>query len=605
MKLRTLKLGLCLGVAFCGALVWRHEEHFHPVSAQAGPGGPTNSGPIAVTPDNKFVWVVNPDDDSVSVINVENDANQKVAEIQVGDEPNNLAISPNGQTVYVANTVSGTVSVINAATRATVATIPAGTEPYGLALTPNGSKLYVANARSNDVSVINAATNRVIKTITGVGDEPRGVAITSDGDGDDNDEKVYVTQFLAVDRPNTIIGADDYKEGRVTVISTASDGVIKTVTLNPIADTGFRSKGSALACKIKGATDPTCVTNAADGSFITGAFPNTLNSVVIKGDRAYLPNSAASADGPVRFNVNVQAFLSVIDVASDAEGRANGQVTTINMNRGINFEPPGEKKLFFGMPWQIAFKHNSDEGYVVLSGSNFVAKVILDDNGTPTVNAPKQAGDPGAIVRIFVGQNPRGMAINSTDTRGFVMNQLSRDVSVIDLSSNQVIATVSAAALPQPGTLEATVHYGKAIFFSSAAVNLPTLGPVIPPNKLSSEGWSGCVSCHANGLTDGVVWMFANGPRKSLALNGTFNPHNPNDQKILNYSGVRDEVQDFEANIRDVQGGQGLIDGAVNAVLGAPNGGRSVPLDALKEFVARGIRTPTSPLRNLSPFSRD
>jgi YVTN family beta-propeller protein len=234
-----------------------------------------------------------------------------------------------------------------------------------------------------------------------------------------------------------------------------------------------------------------------------------------------------------------------------------------------------------------------------------VAKVILDDKGTPTVNAPKQAGDPGAIVRIFVGQNPRGMAINSADTRGFVMNQLSRDVSVIDLSSNQVIATVSAAALPQTGTLEATVHYGKAIFFSSAAVNLPTLGPVIPPNKLSSEGWSGCVSCHVNGLTDGVVWMFANGPRKSLALNGTFNPHNPNDQKILNYSGVRDEVQDFEANIRDVQGGQGLIDGDVNAVLGAPNGGRSVPLDALKEFVARGVRTPTSPLRNLSPFSRD
>ncbi|HKC85817.1 MAG TPA: hypothetical protein VKG02_07585, partial [Blastocatellia bacterium] len=122
----------------------------------------------------------------------------------------------------------------------------------------------------------------------------------------------------------------------------------------------------------------------------------------------------------------------------------------------------------------------------------------------------------------------------------------------------------------------------------------------------SSEGWSGCVSCHANGLTDGVVWIFANGPRKSLALNGTFNPHDPNDQKILNYSGVRDEVQDFEANIRDVQGGQGLIDGAVNAVLtGPPNGGRSVPLDALKEFVARGVRTPISPLRHVPPFSRD
>jgi len=606
MKSRIFKLCLCLAFALAAAVVLRRNASDYKVSARANPSGPTNSSPIAVTPDDQLVWVVNPDDDSVTVINVQNDANQKVAEIPVGGEPQNLAIHPNGQVVYVSNTVSGTISVIDAARRRVVDTIRVGTEPYGIALTPNGRKLYVANARSNDVSVIDTATNCVIKKITGVGDEPRGVAITSDGDGDDNDEKVYVTQFLAVDRPNTIIGADDYKEGHVTVISTACDGVIGTVTLNPLADVGFKSQGSSLACKINGAADPTCVTNAAAGSFTTGAFPNAFNSVVIKGDRAYLPNNASSPNGPVRFNVNVQGFLSVIDITTDTEGHANGQVQTINMNRGVNFEPAGPSKLFFAMPWQIAFKHDGDEGYVVLSGSNFVAKVALDENGAPTVNAPKQAGDPGNLVRIFVGQNPRGIAINSTDTRGFVMNELSRDVSVIDLNSDQVIATVSAASLPQPGTLEATVQYGKALFFSSAAVNLPTLGPVIPPNKLSSEGWSGCVSCHANGLTDGVVWIFANGPRKSLALNGTFNPHDPNDQKILNYSGVRDEVQDFEANIRDVQGGQGLIDGAVNAVLtGPPNGGRSVPLDALKEFVARGVRTPISPLRHVPPFSRD
>lgn len=600
-----IKLWLCLVFALVTAFVLHRNARDYSVSAQSNPSGPTNSSPIAVSPNDQLVWVANPDNDSVSVINVQNDANQKIAEIPAGNEPQNVAITPDGQTVYVSNTVSGTVSVINAASRQIVRTILAGTEPYGIALTPNGRKLYVANARSNDVSVIDTATNRVIKTITGVGVEPRGIAITSDGDADDNDEKVYVTQFLAVDRPNTIIGSDDYKEGRVTVLSTASDSVIKQVVLNPIANVGFRSQGSALACKIKGATDPTCVTNAPAGSFTTGAFPNALNSVVIKGDRAYLPNNASSPDGPTRFNVNVQGFLSVVDTTADAEGQAGGQVQTINMNRGINFEPSGPNKLFFGMAWHIAFKHNGNEGYVVASGSNFVAKVVLDGNGTPTVNAPKAAGDPGNLIRIFVGQNPRGITINSTDTRAYVMNEVSRDVSVIDLASNKVIATVAAAALPQPGTTEATVQYGKAVFFTSAGVNLPALGPIVPPNRVSSEGWSGCVSCHVNGLTDGVVWIFANGPRKTLALNGTFNPHDPKDQKILNYSGVRDEIQDFEANIIDVQGGKGLIDGPINAVLGAPNGGRSVPLDALKEFVARGIRTPISPLRNVSFFSRD
>jgi YVTN family beta-propeller protein len=614
-----IKLLLCLAFAAGVCLVWARDDGHFVASAQSGPSGPTHSSPIAVTPDDRFVWVANPDNDSVSVINVQNDANQKVAEIKVGDEPNGVAVHPNGQTVYVTNTISGTVSVINANTRNIVATILVGTEPYGLALTPNGTKLYVTNARSDDISVISTATNTVLRTIrlqapvpcpscppcpTCPLFEPRGVAITSDGDGDDSDEKVYVTQFNAVDRPGTIIGADDYKEGRVLVISALSDSVVRTVVLAPMADTGFRSKGSALACKIKGAADPTCVTNAPDNSFTTGAFPNSLNAIAIKGNRAYLPNNAASPDGPFRFNVNVQAFLNVVDTVTDVEAKVGDRLQTINMNRGINFEPPSENKLFLGMPWHIAFEPNSQEGWVVAMGANRIVKVVLDGQGTPTINAPQAAGDPGNIIRIKTGQKPIGIAINSTGTRGYVANEVSRDVTVVNLDANQVLATVSSTALPQTGTLEATVQYGKGIFFSSAEVNLPTLGPFVPAGRLSSEGWSGCVSCHAFGLTDQVVWIFGTGPRRSLPFNGSFNPHNPNDQKIFNYSGVNDEIQDFENNIRDTQGGAGVIIGTPNAGLAAPNARRSVELDALKEFIARGIRSPISPYRGVPRFSR-
>lgn len=611
MKLRILKLACCALFAVGVLACWRFEERRSTASAQAATNGPTSSGPIAVSPDDKTVWVANPDSDSVTAINVENDANQKVAEIKVGDEPNNLALSPNGQTLYVANTVSGTVSVISTATRAIIGTILVGTEPYGLALTPNGSKLYVANARSNDVSVINTATGQIIRTITGVGDEPRGVAVTSDNDADDADEKVYVTQFNGVDIPGKLIGADDYKEGRVTVISTATDNVIGQVVLPPVADVGFKSKGSSLNCKLKGATDPTCTTNAADGSFTTGAFPNSLNSIVIKNGRAYLPNNAASPDGPVRFNVNVQSFLNVINTATDKEGVVGGAPQTINMNRGINFEPASENKLFIGMPWHMAFEHKSNEGYVVASAANILVKVTLDADGTPTINAPAAAGQTGNVVRIKTGQNPRGVAINNADTRAYVMNEVSRSVTVVNLTTDQAVANVQSSALPAAGTLEATVNYGKGIFFSSAEVDLPT-GPKIPVGRLSSEGWSGCVSCHANGLTDQVVWIFGTGPRRSVPLNGTFNPHDPADQKILNYSAIFDEVQDFENNIRGTSGGLGLItladgttpDPTLNA-FALPNTGRSAGLDALATFIARGIRTPISPLRNVNPFSPD
>ena len=73
-------------------------------------------------------------------------------------------------------------------------------------------------------------------------------------------------------------------------------------------------------------------------------------------------------------------------------------------------------------------------------------------------------------------------------------------------------------------------------------------------DRLSSEGWQSCSSCHFEGLTDSVVWEFGTGPRKSVPLNATFNPRNRNEQRILNYSAIFDEVEDFEANIRNVSG---------------------------------------------------
>ncbi len=582
-----------------------HGSHGPPEDRGRGRGagettlpGQSQSSPIAVSPDDRTVWVVNPDNDSVTLFAVTEAGLDKLEEIAVGDEPTQLAISPDGRFVYVANTVSGTISVLrtNGRNPRVQHTIRAGTEPYGLAFTPNGTKLYVANARSNDLTVIDPRGNRVIDTIDGVGLEPRGIAITNDGDGDDDDEKLYVTQFLGVDRPGVLIGRDDYKEARVTVLSVKDDEVIGEVVLNPMADTGFRSNGSAL--------DRIAAANPPAFTFTTGAFPNQLNAIAIKGDRAYVPNTAASPNGPVRFNVNVQAFFSVIDTDEDVEGTANGAVQTINMNLGVNFEAAGPSKVFFAVPWHVAFEHDSNTGWVVSASSNLIVKVDLDAEGTPTIHAPTAPGDPGAIVRIFVGQNPKGIAIDSRDRRAYVANEVSRDVSVIDLESHSVIATVSAAGLPAAGSEAAKLLIGKALFHSSTGVNLPTLGDLgTTALRLSSDGWSSCVACHPFGLTDNVVWIFGSGPRRSVPLNGSFNPRDPTDAKMLNYSAIFDEIQDFEDNMRNTSGGLGLItladgvtpDPTLNA-FALPNTGRSARFDAMAAWVAVGIRSPISPL---------
>lgn len=610
----------------------------------------TSSGPIQISADDKTVWVANPDTDTVAILNVAGDAKQSLGDVPVGRQPRNLAISPDGKKVFVANSGEDTVTVLDAtkAPYAKLATVTVGSEPYGLSFTPNGRKLYVANAGSNSVSVVDPVTYAVIKTIDNVGQEPRGVAVTSDGDGRDDDEKVYVTQFFGVDRQGVkdgtiLIGADDYKEGRVAVIATATDTVIKQAVLEPMADTGFKSNGSALR-KIAPKTD-------AQGKpvfdVVTGAFPNMLQSVVIKGSRAYLPNTCASPDGPVRFNVNMQSCLSVLDTATDAEGKVGGVSQTINMNRGINFEKADEanelKRLFLAVPWAVAFKRQANEGYAVSLSSNVLVKVQLDADGTPTINAPKSADDPGAIVRILVGQGPRGIVINSTDTRAYVANENSRDVSVVDLVTEKELHRIRSAALPAAGSTGARALIGKAMHDSSTGVDLPELSsPDLSgvvrrfPATLSNEGWGSCFACHGFGRTDNVVWMFGSGPRRSSPLHWTYNPQqteallkgqlelNNADIKLLNHSAINNDVQDFQNNMLDVSGGSeaksqdaGLILGDDGKTAGGPNAaglfdgageggskpplakdnrGRSAQLDALAFYVATGIQQPRSPL---------
>ena len=100
----------------------------------------------------------------------------------------------------------------------------------------------------------------------------------------------------------------------------------------------------------------------------TGAFPNLLQSVVIAGSRADLPNTASSPNGPFKFNVNVQGFLSVFDITTDTD---SGQ--TINMNNGVENEDPAVK-LFITNPIAIAFKRSGKEGWVVSAATNRIIR---------------------------------------------------------------------------------------------------------------------------------------------------------------------------------------------------------------------------------------
>lgn len=569
--------------------------------------GATSSQPLALSADGGLLAVVNPDNDSVTLFNVSGGSTVKLVEVTVGDEPNGVAFLPSGSRAYVTNTVSGTVSVLSinpagSPIASVVKTIDVGTEPYGVTLTPNGTKAYVSNARSNTVSVIDTGTDTVSTTIAAVGPEPRGLAISNDGDGDDLDERLYVTQFLSLPVAGKVDGEDDAKDGHVTVIAVATDSPIADVALKPLADTGFLALGDALA-----RIPPDALFDNP-----TGAYANQLNNIAILGNFAFIPNTGASPNGPFRFDVNTHSLLHVIDRTTNVDADQ-----TINMHRAVAVQTNPAKR-FLTVPWAMAVKHGQDQAYVVSAASNLVFKLAIDSSsGAATVLS--DPSDPTRVLEIPTQSNPRGIVVNANDTRAFVMNYVSRSVTVIDLTTSpeSVVAHLSSAALPAPGTLDDVVHIGNELYNTSIGVFDPvTPGGAPVVGRMSNNGWGACSACHPNGLSDNVVWIFPDGPRRTIPQHTDFAIGNPARQRVLNWSAVRDEEEDFELNIRAVSGGQGLIvlpgtstpDTQVFNLAPLASGGR-VQLqvrgvnawDAIETFIQHGIRTPISPATPADP----
>jgi YVTN family beta-propeller protein len=540
----------------------------------------TYSSPITLSADGRLLLVVNPDDDTLTVIRTDN--NTVLREIAVGDEPRSVVIDPSNKFMYVANAAAGTVTVIRIVNSSfgkwkaqRLRTITTGAEPWNIVISPNGKRVFVANSNQDTVSVISGQNQKLIGTVnlrTSVCNgsdktrhfQPRGMAVTQ------NNRYLYVTAFFSFVKAGGRQGDDSGREGIVCRLNINTNST-KIGAYKPAARI-------AMGPEVTGFTVDSTGDGVADP---TSAFPNQMQSLVIRGNQAYLPSIAASPSGPLRFNVDTQAFVNVLDNVNSPYATDASAAKFLNLHLGARDPEAGKKRLFFANVWAIAFTNQSGAGtaYVVSAGSDLLVKVnvaadgklgfTVDDNTTRYIDLndpanPAASGDNA-------GMNPQGIIINRAGTRAYVMNYISRNVSVVDTTQDKVIATVRTRAEPAPGSAAETVQAGAAVFFSSRGnFNRPAGTTVSTSERLSSEGWQSCSSCHFEGLTDSVVWTFNTGPRKSVPLNGTFNPNNPAQQHMLNYSAIFDEVEDFEANIRNVSG-PGALASPVACNAGAPN----------------------------------
>ncbi len=533
-------------------------------------GGPRQSSPIGLTGDDRFLLNCDSENNSVSIFDVTTATITKLADVPVGRDPSSIAVMPDGRRAYVANSRDNSVSVIDIPSRTVLKTFAVGTEPQALCLTPNGARLYVANAGSNNVHVIDTTSDAVaaVVSVDNVGRSPQAIAITNDGDPDDFDEIVWVGMFygeLRAGQTSLDEGEDDQREGRLAGMTVAGN-VAFPFALAPMANTGFNANGQLAPAP--GQVPSVASTNPQAFTTPTGAYVNQLAAIALRPgtSRGFVVSTGASPNGPLRFNHMVQGLVSGFNSSSGAENTAAQTDPTVrrtlplNLNQGVNLSTTPAPRLFHSNPVAMAWRPNGTDAWVVIQNSNLVVR-LTDDGTAPTIGAPLVAG-PSQIVRVdlesvavgqIAGKAPRGIVVNRSGTRAYVSNFVSRSVTSLDITnatSPTIEFTIQAGALPGAGTVAATSLRGAELFFAGRG----------PQDRMSSESWGGCITCHPRGLADGVTWMFDAGPRQTIPLDGMFAAGNPADQRLLNWSAVRDENHDFELNTRGVFGGRGLID---------------------------------------------
>lgn len=121
------------------------------------------SSHVALSPDNSLAVTALLAENMIQVISVA--SLEVIAEVEVGDGPNEARISPDGRFAYVANWESNELSVVDLNSFALITNIPAGEGTHGVAVAPDGREIWTANRRSNDVTVISAETREVVSTI--------------------------------------------------------------------------------------------------------------------------------------------------------------------------------------------------------------------------------------------------------------------------------------------------------------------------------------------------------------------------------------------------------------------------------------------------------
>jgi hypothetical protein len=217
-------------------------------------------------------------------------------------------------------------------------------------------------------------------------------------------------------------------------------------------------------------------------------------------------------------------------------------------------------------PRALAFSPDGSLAFVADAGSEDVL----------VVDAAKRV--EVALVRPLPGHQPEGVAA-SHDGHVYVDERNTGDVAVLTVATSSGPPSVAVDGAPiarmAHDPMPSDLRLGQHLFYSADSDEIP----------LTTDHWVSCASCHLEGRSDAVTWLFAQGPRDT--------PSNAGGMLLTGFlfrTAARNRVQDYWKTIDVEQGGHF----ATSVPL------LSADLDALEHYVDRAIPYPTPP-RGLDP----
>lgn len=131
---------------------------------------------VGVAPDGSEIYVAVSAENVIAVINPQSlEVTRKFAS---GDDPEAFAVHANGN-IYISNEEDAMASVYNPATGDQVATIEVGIEPEGVAISPDGKRVIVTSESTNMLHVIKVPEHTIESNIL-VGARPRAATFSAD-----------------------------------------------------------------------------------------------------------------------------------------------------------------------------------------------------------------------------------------------------------------------------------------------------------------------------------------------------------------------------------------------------------------------------------------